>query len=196
MDARLHRIVKLVRTHVPDLRLVDKREVVWMRWVGWLLRPLVPEFSTRYTTVLGSTVFLPRPAREIAPRVLASTLAHELVHQFDQNRWGPLFYLSYGFLLPAGRTMRAHWERRAYAVDLLLAWERGGEAELERVTDMLVDLFAGRSYLWMWAGRDAARRYLQPVVDDVRSGRLEHEEPYRSILAAWRGRSEPHPETP
>ncbi len=196
MDARLSRILTLVRTHVPELRLIDKHEVRWMRWVGGALRPLVPEFSTRYTTVLGSTVFLPRPPERIPPDVLSSTLAHELVHQLDQRRWGVLFYLSYGFLLPLGRTMRAHWERRAYAVDLLLAWERGGEEELQRITDLLVELFAGRSYLWMWMGRGAARAYLAPVVEGVRSGRLAAEEPYRSILAAWHGDDDTEEESP
>ena len=58
VDARLARILKLVRRHVPDLKLVQKDEVRWMRWVGGLLRPLIPEFSSRYTTVLGHTVFV------------------------------------------------------------------------------------------------------------------------------------------
>ena len=187
MDARLSRILKLVRQHVPDLRLVDKHDVRWMRWLGGALWPVVPEFSTRYTTVLGATVFLPQPPEEIAPDVLASTLAHELVHQMDQQRWGPLFYVSYGFCLPSIRSMRAHWERRAYAVDLLLARERGGPAEVERVADLLVDLFSGRAYLWMWMGRQASRRYLEPVVQEVIAGRLDEQEPYRAILAAWRG---------
>lgn len=187
MDARLSRILKLVRHHVPDLRLVDKRQVRWMRWLGGALRPVVPEFSTRYTTVLGSSVFLPQPPEEIVPDVLSSTLAHELVHQLDQRRWGPLFYLSYGFCLPSIRSLRAYWERRAYAVDLLLARERGGSPEVERVAELIAELFAGRAYLWMWAGRGASRRYLQPVVEAVIRGDLDHEEPYRSILAAWRG---------
>jgi len=187
----LDRILNLVRHHVPDLRLVDKRDVTWMRWLGGALRPVIPEFSTRYTTVLGDTVFLPRPVEEIPSEVLCATLAHELVHQFDQARWGALFYLSYGFCLPTGRSMRAWWERRAYAVDLMIAHERGGEAEVRRVEALLVDMFAGRTYLWMWAGRRAARRFLAPVVDAVLAGRLQQAEPYRAILAAWRGTPTP-----
>lgn len=187
VDARLDRILKLVRQHVPDLRLVDKREVPWMRWLGGFLRPVIPEFSDRYTTVLGRTVFLPRPPEQINSEILASTLAHELVHQIDQRRWGPLFYLSYGFALPSLRSMRAYWERRAYAVDLLLARERGGAIEVARVAELLVEHFAGKSYLWMWAGRRSARRYLQVVVDDVLAGKLDSVEPYRSILVAWQG---------
>ncbi len=180
-------MLQLVRRHVPDLVLVDKRDVTWMRWLGGALEPLIPEFSTRYTTVLGATVFLPRPAEKMSPDVLAATLAHELVHQLDQRRWGALFYLSYGFCLPAIRSMRAHWERRAYAVDLLLAHERGGEPEVLRIAELLVDLFTDRSYLWMWVGRRSARRFLDPVVRAVLDGTLAQQAPYREILAVWRG---------
>lgn len=187
MTPRLERVLALVRTHVPDLRLVHKREVAWMRAFGHVIRPMVPDFDTHYTTVLGRTVYLPRPAEQMHPRVLAATLCHELVHQLDQQRWGLAFYASYAWALPVGRTMRAHWERRAYAVDLLLAYERGGEPELANVASHLAELFAGPGYFYMWAGRAAARDFLDPVVEAVRDGSLAQTEPYAAILAAWHG---------
>ncbi len=177
----------LCRGMVPDLELVDKRTIWWMRWLGRLLEPVVPEFSSRYTTVMGSRVFLPAGPDEMHPNVLASTLAHELVHQLDQKRWGVVFYFSYGFMFPVGRSMRAYWERKAYAVDLLVAHERGGEDEVRRVANMLAEVFSGHSYLWMWAGKMSAGAYLQPVVDAVLDGSLEQQEPYRAIMQAWRG---------
>ena len=51
----------------------------------------------------------------------------------------------------------------------------------------LAALFAGSDYLWMWAGREAAARYLAPVVEAVHRGDLQDQEPYAEILAAWRG---------
>ncbi len=145
-----------------------------------LLRRLAPGF----TTVVGRTVFLPRPVAGFHRDALAAILAHELVHQLDQRRWGALFYVSYGVCLPAFRTMRAVWERRAYAVDLLLAHRVGAVDRCER---RLVALFSGPSYLWMWAGEASARAFLAPVVASVREGRLDAEAPYRGILAAWDG---------
>lgn len=177
----------MVRRHVPDVRLVDKHEFAWMRAFGQVIRPLVPDFDTHYTTVLGRTVYLPRPPDQMPPDVLAATLCHELVHQLDQKRWGLLFYASYAWALPTGRTMRAYWERRGYAVDLVLAHERGGPIEVHRVADRLAEVFSGPSYLYMWAGRGSAADYLQPAVDAVLSGQLQQEEPYAEILAAWRG---------
>lgn len=158
-----------------------------MRAVGRVLKPVMPNFATRYTTVIGDTVYLPGDPADLPPDALAATLAHELVHQLDQRRYGPLFYISYGLGLPAGRTLRAYWERRAYAVDLMLAMDRGGPGEVKRVANVLVDVFSGPAYLWMWVGTASAREYLRPVVEDVLDGTLQKHEPYRSILAAWRG---------
>jgi hypothetical protein len=195
VTARLDRVRRLCASRVPGLRVVDKHTVWWMVWLGRFIRPLVPEFSTRYTTVVGRTVFLPAPPERLPPDLLASTLAHELVHQLDQQRHPLWFYASYGFLLPVGRTMRAWWERRAYAVDLLLARERGGAAEVLRTADQLAEFFSDASYLWMWVGRARAREYLQPVVDRVLDGSLDAESPYREILAAWNGTERPSEES-
>lgn len=180
-------MLALCRRHVPTLRLVHKADAPLMRAAGAVLRPFVPDFATRFTTVVGATVYLPRPVEAWPRDALAATLAHELVHQLDMQRWGPLFYASYAAALPTGRTMRAWWERRAYAVDLMLAKERGGEQELRRAADRIATMFSGPSYLWMWAGEAAARAWLEPVVEAVRDGRLQDEAPYRDILAAWRG---------
>ncbi len=183
---RLDRMHVLVRTYVPDLRMVEKKDSQLMRGLGILLRPVSPDFETHFTVVIGRTVYLAKPIADWQPDRLAATLAHELIHQLDQQRWGLGFYLSYFLCLPTGRTMRAWWERRAYVVDLLLARERGGPPGVERTLNWLVEIFAGPNYGWMWAGQSAARRFLEPVARDVLAGRYDEVEPYCSILAAWR----------
>ena len=182
---RLQRILDLAKRLVPSLQLVNKGDYWFMRAAGRALRPVNPEFMERYTVVLGPRVFLPGPAED-QPH-LDAILAHELVHQLDQATWGPGFYLTYAVALPIGRTTRALWERRAYAVDLMLAHHRHGEAGLQGLADHLAKLFSGPGYLWMWAGTSSARAFLQPVVEDVRSGRLQQRFPYRDILDAWCG---------
>jgi len=191
---RLDRMLALVRRHRPRVRLVDRNTVPWMRLPGELARPFVGDINQRFTTVLGDVVYLPGPVERFDRDHLAAVLAHELVHQLDQARSGPWFYASYVLFAPTGRTMRADWERRAYAVDLLLAHERGGEQAVLATRDRLVTVFAGPSYGFMWAGRASAERFLQPVVDAVLDGTLAQQAPYRDILRAWRGEDAVPPE--
>lgn len=183
---RLDRILSLVRRYRPGVRLVDRHTVPWMRLPGDLARPILGDINGRFTTVIGNTVYLPGPVERFPRDRLAAILAHELVHQLDQARAGLWFYVSYGLVAPTVRTLRAHWERRAYAVDLLLAYERGGPAEVERVRRRLIGIFAGASYLFMWSGRASAERFLAPTVTAVLDGSLSREQPYRDILEAWR----------
>lgn len=185
---RLDRVLELVRSEVPGLRIVDKSTVWWMRAAGRILRPMIPDFESRYTTVIGDTVYLPQPMDSMPPDALASTLLHELIHQRDQAAWGVLFYLSYGLTpLPLGRSHRAHWERRAYAVDLMLAHHIGGEPHLRRVEARICHLFSGAGYGWMWAGEGAAEAFLAPVVEPILAGTLQRVDPYDRILRAWVG---------
>lgn len=194
MADRLDRMLELVRRHRPGVRLVDRNTVGWVRVPGELARPFAGDINQRFTTVLGDTVYLPGPVERFDRDTLAAILAHELVHQLDQARTGPWFYASYVLLAPTGRTWRACWERRAYAVDLLLAFDRGGEAGLLATRDRLVPVFAGAAYGFMWAGEVSAKRFLQPIVDGVLDGTLAQEQPYRDILAAWRGEAAGPPE--
>ncbi len=188
---RLQRMLALVRSHRPGLRLVDKHDVWWMRAAGVLMRPFMPDFMDSVTTVFGDVVYLPGRPDDMPPRQLARILAHELVHQLDQGEHGLWFYVSYAlFPSPFGRTLRAHWERRAYAVDLMLAHHMGGDPRLRLVHDRLAVVFGGPAYAWMWAGRRAAWAYLAPLADDIRGGTLQLLDPYADILAAWRGPSE------
>ena len=183
---RLDRVLALVRARVPRLQIVHKREVGWMRAVGRLLRPINPAFEEHFTVVIGATIYLHTAPDQIDRDELAAILAHELVHQLDQQRWGPIFYLSYALLLPVGRTARAFWERRAYAVDLLIARERGGPGGVHQRGRIIAHYFTGGSYLWMWPGWRAANRFLAPTIQAVIDEGLDDVEPYRSILAAWR----------
>ena len=178
--ARLERTLALVRREVPGHRFVLKEDVAWMRGVA----RVHPDFRA-FTVVIGRTVYLPRPREDFEPDRLAAVLLHELVHQLDQARWGPLFYASYVLAAPTLRTVRAVWERRAYAVDLLLARERGGEPAVHRLAERLAEVFSGPAYGWMWA--PDARGFLAPAVAAVLAGELDTRQPYADILRAWRG---------
>lgn len=184
---RLDRMLALMSSRVPGAGIAVKSDSPAMRALGRALAPINPEFDTRYVTAIGRTVWLPRPIAAWNRDDLAQVLGHELVHLDDQRRYGAAFYLSYGVGLPVWRTARAVWERRGYAVDLLIAQERAGDVGVTRMFERIVPLFAGPAYGWMWGGEAAARAFLAPTAAAVRDGSLGTTDPYDAILAAWRG---------
>ena len=186
---RLARLIGLTESRIPGFHFVTKDNVGWMRLLARLLRPINPRFGSDFNVALGKTVYLTKPKDDWHPDSLSRLLAHELVHLIDQKHYGVFFYLSYGLLLPSVRTCRAHWELRAYAVDLLLAWETGGEAALLRTANRVTNHLTGPAYGWMWLGQRAARRLLAPTLQSIRTGELQKRDPYLDIIANWRGPS-------
>jgi hypothetical protein len=116
-----------------------------MQLLGLLVLPFCPDFLTRYTTVLGQTVYFPsRAFVEADPERALRIMAHEAVHLLDFKRFGPVpFALAYlfpqvltlgvfafpwlglwslsflFFLLPLPAPFRFWAESRAYALELL-----------------------------------------------------------------------------
>lgn len=116
-----------------------------------------PDFMTRYTTVIGSTIYLPsREYVEAQGDAVLRTLAHEVVHLLDAERWSePAFMFAYLspqilalgiftfpffgfwsllfllFLLPIPSPFRFYFESRGYAMDILTAHEALKERTLQ-----------------------------------------------------------------
>jgi len=121
-----------------------------------------PEFLTRYTTVIGNTIYFPdRSYIQQHEGGAMKTLAHEVVHILDADRQGmgpfALAYLFPQFLtlgvvffpflgfwalifllfaLPWPAPFRAEYEARAYALDLLMTPKEIREEELDRICSL------------------------------------------------------------
>lgn len=144
-------------------------------WEMQLLNVLVfwfnTDFLTRYTTVIGHTIYFPdKEYIFYNEKGAMKTLAHEMVHILDSRRMGMgTFALSYLFpqilaigvfafpfigwwallfllfLLPLPAPFRSESEARAYALDVLMA----PQSQREDVLDRIVSLFIGRDYYFM-----------------------------------------------
>ncbi len=143
---RFDRLVQEFQALVP-FRIRYKEEAWEMQFLQALIGWFCPGFLTRFTTVIGSTVYFPNRAYvELYPEAAMRTLAHEAVHLMDADRlsW-PVFGFAYlfpqilaagvllfpwlglwalaflVFLLPIPAPFRARFEARAYALDMLTA---------------------------------------------------------------------------
>jgi hypothetical protein len=131
------------------------------RGLAWLLRPVNPRYATHYTTVLFGRIYFPsRQGYEAAdPAAIYATLRHEAVHLEDMRRFPVLFELSYLLLLPAGLTMRAFWELRAYRESMRVLHVTGATISDAYIED-LVARFAGLEYFYMCPIRALVRARL------------------------------------
>lgn len=106
-----------------------------------------PTYESDFATTMYPYVYVPVMWLH-DPRNLYETLRHEYIHLRDSKKYGPLFQLSYIAVLPAILTMRAFWERRGFAQNLIYNVEQDGKVGEDTIQWML-PLFTGISYAWM-----------------------------------------------
>jgi len=118
---------------------------------------------------VGSTVWLRRHLAGTAEG--AAILRHEAQHVRDWRRYGLLFWVSYLALLPAGPSLRAFWEWRAYRVSLRAAFERHGRVD-EATRAWVVGQFTRTApYWWMWPFPRQVRRWVDEECRRLERGR-------------------------
>ncbi|GAB4417296.1 MAG: hypothetical protein OHK0039_27450 [Bacteroidia bacterium] len=158
---------------------------VIMQWIS-------PTFLTRFTTVIGSTIYFPSEEYVVRhPRAAMRILAHEMVHMLDAERVSlPLFIGGYLFpqvlalgalaypwlgtaalwfllfLLPWPAPFRSHFEARAYAMDILTA----APARRSEVLNWAVDYFSSWSYFRMFPFPNRVRRQICRHIDNAEAG--------------------------
>ena len=147
-------LVAALAAELPRFRIRYKDESRLQRAIAALLRPFNRRYLSDYTTVMFGAVYFPSRSwqRAVGPRDIWLILRHEAVHLRDARRWPLLFQLSYLFVLPAGVTLRAWWEWRAYAESVRATMEIDGVVEDAMLAD-IAERFVGSDYLWMWPSR-------------------------------------------
>lgn len=82
---------------VPGFRIAWKDESAFQKLVGWFAKLFNPDYMSRYTTTLGSTVWFPSKSfYEKDPAHSFAILAHERVHLLDSKALPVWFQFSYG----------------------------------------------------------------------------------------------------
>lgn len=87
-----------VKKLIPGFRLAWKDELWHQKVVGFLARPFNPKYTTGFTSTFYPAVYFPSKAKyEANPSGSFATLAHELVHLLDAQRFPLGFTCLYGF---------------------------------------------------------------------------------------------------
>ncbi len=177
-----------------DVKIAYKDESKLMRFLARLLF-FNKGFMTRYTTVIGKTVYF--PSREWLSQnrdAAAMTLCHEYVHISDEKnvgslvfrlsylfpQWmalfsltsfivGPLALLFLIFLLPLPAPFRTFWELRGYAMTDAVLFRRYKQFSDD---DHLVKQFATANYYFMWPLKQSLLKEIEKNRECIRKGRL------------------------
>ncbi|GAB4206389.1 MAG: hypothetical protein OHK0013_23040 [Sandaracinaceae bacterium] len=164
----------------PALRIVHKEHDPFSRFVDGLLKLVTlggqREYLTRYTTVLGSTIYVPTSWGERGDAERYITLRHEAVHLRQAARMGRFVMgLVYALpILPIGLAYgRARIEWEAYADTLRAISEVHGVAYARSpaVTEHIVRQFTTAAYLWMWPFPGQVRRWIARELDAIEAER-------------------------
>ena len=158
-----------MKAEFPKFKVVDKEDSRLQRAIAWVVKPFSPKFMVDYATTIGTTVYMPKAW---GAYTRYEVLRHERVHLRD-HRKAPfgLFALSYLLLLPAGFTMRALWEYRAYVETMRVEYETFGTV-FDSTINWLVDIFTGPGYFFMCPFKGYIRRKLEKTRADIIAGRV------------------------
>ena len=175
-ESRFDTLLVQAQREVCLLRVLPKRRSVLMRALyRAALMPLWnPTFLDDYTTTLFFWIYMPEEV--IGTEEGYRVLRHELVHVRDAWRTGLLpFALSYLFLLPAGLTLRAFGELRAYTETMRVEFEETGTIA-DSTLEAIAEQFTGPAYLWMlpfprWVRRMLKKRRAEIIGDGVSGNR-------------------------
>jgi hypothetical protein len=157
--ARAERYLATLREEFPSLRVVRKEDDGLQKVLDVLLRigtlNQQRDYLTKYTTVIGTTIYTPRSWEGRSDEERYVTLRHEAVHLRQARRMGQLgMSFVYGLVffpivLSWGRA-RIEWE--AYAETLWAMAEVHGfaYASSRPVREHIVRQFTSAAYGWMW----------------------------------------------
>jgi len=182
------RFVDSIQSVTPGYKLVPKEDSRLMKFLAIILF-FNGDFMSRYTTTVGSTVYMPKDHISSGTRNL-STLAHEAQHVWDHNRWyGHIFY-AVGYILPqvlalgALLSLLAIWFSNWWLLALLsLVFLAPIPAPARMAIERRGYLMSLACEWWMY-GRDGVSEYTWPV-DNFASGDYYWMWPFRKGLVSW-----------
>lgn len=175
---RFERLWAEVQAEFPGARIVNRAKAPW--WFraafalgAWLARRDFDNFAT----TLNRTIYVPVNWDMMTDAAKYCLLRHERMHIAQAARWTfPVFAFLYGFALPAFFTMRARFEREAYAEQIRAIVETGG---LRWATDhddfaaWIADTFTGPTYFFMQVGWGRVHAWARAEIDAALEARRQ-----------------------
>lgn len=204
--------LELVRKRNPKIVLKAKEDSRLMQVVGFLVKPFNPTFNTRYTTTIGSTIWMPSAIASMLPEEnFLEVVTHECQHILDDEQNPVLFKVSYLFpqvlallslfailaiwwpmwllallcllfLTPLPAYWRYKWELNGYRTSILFNRYYGRNSR--RTETWITEQITGPNYYFAWP-------FKAWVLNELKDESFLDEPRYQEITAflnSWYGR--------
>jgi hypothetical protein len=150
------------------IRFVAKRDSSLMRFLGFLLTWVTPQFMDQFWTTLGSTIYYPTSVINPRHEKYATIVWHESIHveQFYTYSWFLMVCAYTFFPLPILFSGRWWIERGAYLVTLLCEIKENPSCNIEARVDAIVEMLWS-SYAWPWPKKWMKAWFLSQLKDKV-----------------------------
>ncbi len=173
-----NRFIAEIQAEFPNFRIIKKEQSAFAKAIDLGLKLLTlggqREFMSRYFTVIGDTLYVPKGFDELDPINVVITLRHERVHLRQRRRLTlpgmTLLYLLLPF--PLGMAyFRARLEWEAYTETLRATLElRGRDAVMAAaLRERVVSQFTSAAYGWMWPFPKSVNRWYDEALQEVLS---------------------------
>lgn len=158
----------------PDFRIRKKEDSRLMRLVGFLLYVLSfgknQDFMTKFTTTLGTTIFVSSGWDDLSPVSQCVVLRHERVHMRQAKKYGRLMF-SFLYLFWPLPMFRAAWRRRfeqeAYEETIRAVYEYGEDPANYVFRVRMILHFTSSEYLWMWTNEADIEEWFDATVSRI-----------------------------
>jgi hypothetical protein len=178
--AALDALLEAIRDEFPRFRVVRKSESHLSKAIDVALRAITlggqRSFMSRYSTVIGDTLYVPEGWDRIDPIEAIITLRHERVHLRQRRRYTlpGMAFLYLVPILPLGLAWgRARIEWEAYEETVRATWELRGAAAARSpsLRAHVVGRFVGPDYGWMWPFSAQVERWYDDLLARIAAER-------------------------
>lgn len=178
MGVRFDVLVLEVQKEFPKFKIVYKSESWFSKLLNVLLLIITfgqqKEFMTRYTTVIGTTMYVPSSWDDRSEESKIITLRHERIH-FRQAKKYTRFFFSILYLFvffPAVFAyFRKKFEQEAYKEGMIARMEYYGPDSIktEKYKEYMISQFTSAKYFWSWPFRKSISRWFDKTLEEVLS---------------------------
>lgn len=167
----LSRVEREIKKEFPSFRVVMKKDSRLMSVLDVLLRIISfgqLRYFMKFTTTLGTTVYVPNDWERFEALTRAVILRHEAVHMRQSRRYGRLLFsfLYLFFPLPVVLAYyRTELEKEAYEESLRAYHEYGVDIRL--IKAQMVSHFTSAEYLWMWPLKKSVEAWFDTTVERI-----------------------------